>query len=138
MAAAPSHASLAPDHSTHNRIGHHTPNGVLYYCYAHRADDDIAQLLIDRRERTVIQSLMAVHVSQELHKTMDTGIRVNRALASALGVDTNRSATTPPQVDPIAQSAWSAAHGLSVRSRAPLSPAERTEQCLSLVGVVWE
>ena len=112
---------------------------MLYYCYAHRPDDDIEQLLIDRRERTVIQSLMAVHVSRELQKTMDTGIRVNRALASALGVDTKRSATTPPQAeDPIAQSAWSEAHGLSVRSRAPLSPAERTEQCLSLVGVVWE
>ena len=111
---------------------------MLYYCYAHRSDDDIEQLLIDRRERTVMQSLMAVHVSQELHRTMDTGIRVNRALASALGVDTNHSTTTPPQVDPIAQSAWSVAHGLSVRSSAPLQQSERTEQCLSLVGVVWE
>ena len=56
------------------------------YYYAYRTDDDLAMLLLDTRSRRAHNKLMRAQVQKDTATRMDTGIRVNRALASAMGV----------------------------------------------------
>ena len=56
------------------------------YYYAYCSDDALEMLLLSKRSRNAHDKLMRARVHQDTAKRMDTGIRVNRALASAMGM----------------------------------------------------
>ena len=57
------------------------------YCYvSFDPNDDLSILLINRRVRLLEERLMRERVGSEMKTRLDTGVRVNRQLASAFGV----------------------------------------------------
>lgn len=61
--------------------------GATRFFYNTRPTDDLGLLLANKRSRDVRHSYMQHKVHVEMSHVMDTGIRVNRMLAGALGVD---------------------------------------------------
>ena len=115
--------------------GHYCPEEVVYYCYRYEpSTDDLARLLANRRHKDVEQGLMKLVVTSKMQKDLDTGIRVNPALASGMGVQydapddasdaaTKASLSTPDDAL------------VDVKSPTAISAAERSRDKLFLVGV---
>jgi hypothetical protein len=61
--------------------------GATRFFYGTRPTDDLGLLLANKRSRDVRRVYMQYNVHLEMSRKMDTGVRVNRMLASALGVD---------------------------------------------------
>lgn len=61
--------------------------GATRFFYNTRPTDDLGLLLANKRSRDVRHSYMQHKVHVEMSHVMDTGVRVNRMLAGALGVD---------------------------------------------------
>jgi len=56
------------------------------FYYAYCSDDALVMLLLSKRSREAHNKVMRARVHQDTAKRMDTGVRVNKALASAMGV----------------------------------------------------
>ena len=57
------------------------------YCYvSFDPNDDLSILLVNKRVRMLEERLMRERVGSEMKTRLDTGVRVNRQLASAFGV----------------------------------------------------
>lgn len=136
-AAAPTPHHLPPDQA---RVGHHTPSHVLYYCYQAAVDartDDLGELLQRKREDEVQQSLMKISVHREMSRVLDTGVRVNAGLASAMGVAHDRDTVAARMVEEHHARACVGKDSIAVKTQSPLSLRERIDQKVVLVGVVW-
>ena len=116
---------------------HYFSPEVSFYCYCtEKTKDDLAYLLVARRHKDVEQNLMKLAVSSNMHKVMDTGVRVNPGLARCMGIaykpteldstDIKKSSLTPTGT------------AIDVKSRTPISVAERQRDKLFLVGVEWK
>ena len=65
--------------------------GTTRFFYKTKPTDDIGLLLANKCSRDVRRAYMQYNVHVEMSCKMDTGIRVNRMLAGALGVDAGSS-----------------------------------------------
>ena len=61
----------------------------MRFYYAYCSDDSLVMLLLSKRSRDAHNKLMRARVHQYTAKRMDAGVRVNKALASAMGVQVN-------------------------------------------------
>ena len=67
--------------------------GTTRFFYNTRPTDYLELLLANKRSRGVRHSYMQYKVHVEMSHMMDTGVRVNRMLAGALGVDAGSAST---------------------------------------------
>jgi pyrroloquinoline quinone (PQQ) biosynthesis protein C len=100
------------------------------YYYAYRSDDDLAMLLLDTRSRRAHNKLMRARIEKDTASRMDTGIRVNRALASAMGVHVQEAAEEEPPSERI-----DLRDACMLRGQL-MTPAEEAEHGVILVEVV--
>lgn len=61
------------------------------YCYIERPEDELEALLTTHRTKRATSDLIAYNVGNDMRKRLDTGIRVNAALARAYGVHSEPS-----------------------------------------------
>ena len=65
--------------------------GTTRFFYKTRPVDDLELLLANKRARDIRLTFLRFNVSREMAAKMDTGVRVNRMLAGALGVSVKSS-----------------------------------------------
>lgn len=109
-----------------------------YYCY-YDSTDDLATLLARKTHRDVETRIMQHTVQAEMTKTMDTGIRVNHALARAYGVPTTASSSSEgDDGDGGAASATNRTGARLLVIGERLSPEVEDARGLALVDVSWD
>ena len=103
----------------------------FYYRRLRDADDDLERLLANKRARDINCAFMQYNVNQDMSQRMDTGVRVNRALAGMYGINASASSSSdPPKLKKVPSDAQ-----LLVIGEA-LSEATVTKRDVVLVGIV--
>ena len=104
----------------------------FYYRRLRDADDDLERLLANKRAREINSAFMQYNVNQEMSQCMDTGVRVNRALAGMYGINASAasSSSDPPKLKKVPADAQ-----LLVIGEA-MSESTVTERDMVLVGIV--
>ena len=108
--------------------------GTTRFYYRRLRDaDDLERLLANKRARGINHAFMQYNVNQQMSQRMDTGVRVNRALAGMYGIDASTassSSSDPPKLNKVPSDAQLVVIGEA------MSESTMTERDIVLVGIV--